>query len=94
VIPAGSTVKNPQSNAACERLHQSMGNTLRALNYAHPPRNEAEAEERVNSALQTAACAARTATHSTMKLSPGLMAFHRDMLLNIPLIVDFKLLRQ
>ena len=29
-----------------------------------------------------------------MKASPGSMAFHRDMILNIPLIVDFELLRQ
>ena len=29
-----------------------------------------------------------------MKASPGAMAFHRDMILNIPLIVDFELLRQ
>ena len=94
IHPAGSTVKNPQSNAVCERLHQSIANALRALNFSHPPRNEAEASERIESALQTAAYAARTALHSTMKLSPGSIAFHRDMILNIPLIVDFELLRQ
>ena len=54
----------------------------------------AEATERIDTALQTAAYAARTCMHSTMKLSPGSMAFHRDMVLNIPLIVDFELIRQ
>ncbi|CAB9507058.1 Retrotransposon protein [Seminavis robusta] len=93
--PGGSTVKNPQSNAVCERLHQSIGNALRAINHDnYPPKNAAEAAERIDSALQTAASAARTAMHTTMKLSPGSMAFHRDMILNIPLIVDFELLRQ
>ena len=29
-----------------------------------------------------------------MKLAPGSLAFHRDMILNIPLVVDFELLRQ
>ena len=95
IKPAGSTVKNPQSNAICERLHQSIGNALRALNYSgRIPANEAEAAERINSALQTAAYGARTALHSTMKIAPGSLVFHRDMILNIPLLVDFELLRQ
>jgi transposase InsO family protein len=48
IEPHSSTSKNPQSNAVLERLHQSIGNSLRALNYAHPPRNVAEAEERID----------------------------------------------
>jgi transposase InsO family protein len=94
VKPSASTVKNPQSNAVCERLHQSIGNTLRALNYNPPPLSEIEAAERVNSALQIAAYAARTAIHTTMQESPGNLAYHRDMMLNIPLIVDFEIIRQ
>jgi len=94
IHPAASTVKNPQSNAVCERLHQSIGNALRVLNYDVPPNTFEDATERIESALQTAAYAARTAIHSTMMESPGNIAFHRDMLLNIPLIVDFELMRQ
>ncbi len=93
IHPAGSTVKNPQSNAVCERLHQSMGNTLRAPQ-ATPCRTKEEAAARIHSALQTATYAACTAVHTTMNMAPGSMAFHRDMILNIPLIVDFELLRQ
>ena len=70
-----------------------MGNTLRALQ-ATPCRTKEEAAARIHSALQTAAYAARTAIHTTMNMAPGSMAFHRDMILNIPLIVDFELLRQ
>ena len=40
------------------------------------------------------AYAARAAIHTTMQLSPGAIAFHRDMILNIPLLVDFELIRQ
>jgi transposase InsO family protein len=94
IKPVPATVKNPQANAVCERLHQSVGNTLRAFNRERPPRDQEEAEARIVSALQTAAYAARVSMHTTMKLSPGAMAFHRDMLLNIPVIVDFELLRQ
>ena len=53
----------------------------------------AEAEERIDTAIQMAAYAARASMHSTMKASPGSMAFHLDMILNIPIIVDFELLR-
>jgi transposase InsO family protein len=94
VKPAGTTVKNPQANAVCERLHQSVGNTLRVLNYNPPPATEVEAAERVNTALQTAAYAARTAIHTTMQEAPGSLAYHRDMILNIPLQVDFEIIRQ
>jgi RNase H-like domain found in reverse transcriptase/Reverse transcriptase (RNA-dependent DNA polymerase)/Integrase zinc binding domain len=49
--------------------------------------------QKVKQALQTAAYAVRTAIHGTMKVSPGAMVFQRDMLLNIPIIADFELLR-
>lgn len=94
VHSTGSTAKNPQSDAAGERLHESIGNTLRALNHNVPPLNVDEACERINSACQTAACAARTAVHTTVKLASGAIAFHRNMTLNTPLIVDFELLCQ
>ena len=93
IKPAGSMVKNPQSNAVCERLHQSIGNTLRAVQTL-PVRTKEEASARVHSALQTVAYAARAAIHTTLQMSPRSMAFHRDMILNIPLHVDFELLRQ
>ncbi|CAB9504001.1 Retrotransposon protein [Seminavis robusta] len=48
----------------------------------------------VDTALQTAAYAARATMHHTMKLSPGAMVYGRDMILNIPVEADFQLLRQ
>jgi hypothetical protein len=88
-----TTVKNPQANAICERLHQTVTNALRPLLYTHPPQNVEEAGLIVDTALQTAAYSARVAIHSTMKVAPGALAFHRDMLLNIPIIADLELLR-
>ena len=38
-----TTIKNPQSNAICERIHQTMGNMLRILIYQQPPANQQEA---------------------------------------------------
>jgi hypothetical protein len=59
----------------------------------HPPRNEEEAAMIIETAKQTAVHSERVAIHSTLKISPGALAFSRDMLLNIPLIADFQLLR-
>ena len=38
-----TTVKNPQANAICERLHQTVTNVLRPLLHIHPPQDINEA---------------------------------------------------
>jgi len=38
-----STSKNPQSNAICERMHQTVGNVLQTLVHANPPQNMTQA---------------------------------------------------
>jgi len=90
----GSAIDNPQSKAACKPLRQSIDNALRAPNCNHLPDAGVGAAERIGLAPQSAVCAAPAPTHSAMKESQGSTPFHRDMLLNIPLIVDFELLRQ
>jgi Integrase zinc binding domain len=89
-----TTVKNPQANSICERLHQTITNVLRPLLHLHPPQDQEAANLIIDSALQTAAYSARVAVHSTLKISPGALVFHRDMLLNIPLIADLHVLQQ
>ncbi len=39
-----TTSKNPQSNAVCEKMHQTVGNVLRTLLHGNPPQNIANAE--------------------------------------------------
>ncbi len=53
------TAKNPQSNAACERVHQTRGNVLRLQLYGNPPQNIATAEHCVDEALSIAMLAMR-----------------------------------
>ena len=43
--------KNPQSNAVCERMHQTVGNVLRALLHGNPPQNIVNAAQYVDEAL-------------------------------------------
>jgi hypothetical protein len=89
-----STVKNPQSNALIERMHQTMGNVLRTLLHVNPPNDEDDVNQLIDSALQTVAYTARAAVHSTMKMSPGSLVFHQDMILDIPLQADLYALQE
>jgi len=88
-----TSVKNPQANAIHERLHQTVAGALRSISYTHTPRTHAEAANLVDAALATVACAARSALHGTMKMCPAFIVFNGDMLLDIPSIADFEVLR-
>ena len=46
-----TTSKNPQANAICERMHQTVANVLRTLCNTNPPRNMNRARSIVDSAL-------------------------------------------
>lgn len=89
-----TTVKNPQSNAICERVHQTVENVLMTLLKTHPPDNVNTAAELMDSALATAVHATRCVVHGSTGFSPGALSFHRDMFLNIPLVADLLLLQQ
>jgi hypothetical protein len=89
-----TTVANPQSNAVNERLHQTVENALRTILHAHHPANQAEAATIIDNCFATARFAVRSAVHRTLNVSPGAMVFQRDMVLPIPLIADFELIRQ
>ena len=83
-----STVKNPQSNAMAECLHQTVTNILHSTLYANPPDNQLEAELLVDTALQKAAYAMCATVHTTLKVTPGSLVYQRDMILNIPVVAD------
>ena len=88
-----TTTKNPQANAVCERMHSTVGDMLRSIISSHPPGDVAEAYEIVDSALASAQYAIRSAIHRTLQISPGALVFHRDMLMPIPIIADYNVLR-
>jgi hypothetical protein len=93
ITPVPLTVKNPQSNAICERLHLTVGNVLRTLVHYESPNDINDVVLLVDTALQTAAYSARSVIHGTLKHSPGSLAFHRDMLFDIPLVADMEVIR-
>jgi len=89
-----TTSKNPQANSICERMHQTVGNILRALQSMQPPAGVEDANRLVDTALANCVFATRAALHGTLKGSPGSLVFGRDMLLDIPLIADWNLIRE
>ena len=87
------TAYNPQANAVCERMHQTVGNVLRTLIYAHPPQNVEEVTELVDDALQTVSFALRASVSRALGTSSGALIFHRDMMMDVPFLADWRLLQ-
>ena len=97
IKPKPITTKNPQANAVCERSHQSIGNSLRVLSTLEPPSGVdgfAHTMETANRIIDTAIAntifALRSTYSSSINTTPGGLVFHRDMVLNIPLISDLQ----
>jgi hypothetical protein len=75
-------------------MHQAIGNTLRVLSTMDPPEGTTSARQLVETAIADAVYATRCTYNSTLKTTPGGLAFGRDMILNIPLVTDLQLLQQ
>ena len=89
------TANNPQSNGICERAHQMVGQVLRTLVHATPPNSPDEAKRLVEHALAQAMHAARCISHGSLNnVSPGAVAFHRDMYLDLPFVANLLTLQQ
>lgn len=87
------TTKNPQANAICERMHQSIGQSLRILTNVDPPQGIAHANQLIDTAIANAVYATRASFNSSLQATPGGLAFGRDMVLDIPLIVDLEAIK-
>jgi len=92
ICSANTSSKNPQANAVCERMHQTVANILRTLLSDAKPKNVTHANEIIDEALALAMFALRATIHTTLGSSPGSLAFNRDMLLNIPLVADWHMI--
>jgi hypothetical protein len=86
-----TTTKNPQANAMGEQMHQSVGNSLRVLQHWNPPAGLNDAHALVDAALANAMYTTRASFHSGIQTTPGVLAFHHDMVMNIPLMSDLTL---
>jgi transposase InsO family protein len=94
ILSCCTTTKNPQANVICKQMHQSVSNSLRVLKQWNPPAGLNDAHALVDVALADAMYATRASFHSGLKTTPGALAFHRDMVMNIPLMSDLMLIQQ
>lgn len=89
------TSKNAQSNAIIESVHRTIGQVMRTYLNAFPPTNQNMVNKAVDKAIALAMHATRCSAHSSLAgMSPGAVAFRRDMHFNIPLIADIMTLSQ
>jgi hypothetical protein len=58
------TLKNPQANAICKRMHEVVGNSLRGLKQWTPPNHLDDAHLLIDTALADAMYATRATFHS------------------------------
>ena len=49
-----TAVRSLQSNAICERMHQTVGDVLRVILHTNPPQNIDDANQVMENALATA----------------------------------------
>ena len=101
IKPVPTSVKNPQANGILERVHDVMKTSMRTELHSNPPEDLYQAHALIDRVLASAQYAVRCTLYAvrctvnkTYGLSPGSIAFHRDMLLPIPIISDAALLRQ
>jgi transposase InsO family protein len=76
-----TTYYNPQGNSVIERIHQVMGNMLRAFELED---RELYPDDPWNEFLQACAFAIMNTFHTTLQASPGQLVFGRDMIHDIP----------
>ena len=94
VKPSRTTVKNPQSNDICKQMHQTIATILKTTIKASPPQNVDDVNNLVEDTLAAVMHILRATASTTLKATPGGLAFSRDMLLNVPLISDWKAIQE
>jgi hypothetical protein len=75
-------------------MHQTIGNALRVLSTMDPPFGLDHAVQLVDTAIADAVYATRCMYSSSLGTTPGALAFHRDMILNIPMMADLQQIQQ
>ena len=66
-----TAVRNPQSKAICEQMHQTIEDILRVVLHTNPSQNMDNANQVMDKALVTAMYATRCAVSAPIWTSPG-----------------------
>ncbi len=90
IKPVPTTNKNPQANAICKQMHQTVATVLKTLFLAYPPQSYCQATILVDNDLATAMHALQSTVSATLQATPGGLAFSCNMFLSIPLFADWQ----
>jgi hypothetical protein len=82
--------KKNQSNAICERMHQTVENVLRTLVYSNLQCIMTQAQDIIDDALATVMHTMQTIVATTIGSTQGALAFAQDLFLNMPSIADWQ----
>ena len=89
-----TTVKNPESNSICERMHKTILDILRVTMRTTTINCEDDAKQVMDNALATLMHATRCVVNHTMQNSPGEIVYQRDMFVDVPVIANLEAIRQ
>ncbi len=81
-----TTIKNPQANAICERVHQVLKTMMRTSEIDMA--NSVEPAD-IDTFIYNAAWAIRSTYHTVLKASPGAAIIGQDRFFDIPFIADW-----
>ena len=82
------TSRNPQVNAILQRVHQTIGKTLRTFKVQNVVLDE---DNPWDSILATTMFPLRATVHTTMQYTPAQLGFRRDSIINLRLYVNCKI---
>ena len=85
------TSRNPQTNAILERVHQTIGNILRAFKLQNMVLDD---KNPWDSLLASTMFALRPAVHTTTQNTPAQLIFGRDSIINQQNDVDWEVIRK
>ena len=85
-----STVRNPQSNAMIERIHQTIGNIIRSYEVSEL---ELDEEDPFAGILAATMFATRATVHTTLQATPMQLVFGRDAILNTMFEANWKYIK-
>ena len=89
-----TTSRNPQANAVCERLHQTVANVLRTTITQNTPQNIEHATAAIDYTLSTTIHVTRCTISRALGISPGALVFRKNMFLDLPIISDLIQIQQ
>ena len=74
IMDSPTTSRNPQANAVCERLHQTVANILRTTTHGEVA-DEQKALQELNNELAIAVHETRCSVSRSLAVSPGSLVF-------------------